>query len=491
MLPGSTRPSDRYLRGLFTGGVSRHNQIGFDDRGAEARRETQEEIRNELSRMEWLGKWFVGVISLSILIFALGVSASTPFDAELLKSASFFVSFAFIILFCSTTIGGFLGFLFAIPRLLQRSPHATEVKSASETPINAKPTGSNYLLSNSNLEEISDWLTKIIVGLGLIHLTNIIDMLGRYQDWLGKSLGEIPKAPPTSPFLVVLSITGLVLGFLFFYLQTRTRITLLLLATERARDENRSLELSAESQQTRVELGLRSGPQGNEIRKGGQIAPAQPVATDPDVLRTKPDASDDAERWAAWAGANARQGRMDEALRAWEIAIEKRPDKAIYYKQLADVYRASNRHEDALQFYETAIKRGEGSREVLKSQLGVALYVEGPEATQIAIRNAELLHSDPYMRKDPWIGLWRVVAYAQRFAELPANSEERAQLREIIKDGLEEIIAIAPNPKSSVRTFLRQLLEPGFQGGDPSENDLDIFQDDEEIANLIRGGSKK
>jgi hypothetical protein len=62
-------------------------------------------------------------------------------------------------------IGGvILGFLFAIPR-------------SNKTNSESKDIRAPYYSDNTNLEEISDWLTKIIVGVSLTQLPKILDRI--------------------------------------------------------------------------------------------------------------------------------------------------------------------------------------------------------------------------------------------------------------------------------------------------------------------------
>ena len=56
---------------------------------------------------------------------------------------------------------------------------------------------------NTNLEQISDWLTKILVGVGLVQLGAIIDSLGDLADFLGPALGNDVTGPPFAVALVV------------------------------------------------------------------------------------------------------------------------------------------------------------------------------------------------------------------------------------------------------------------------------------------------
>ena len=67
-------------------------------------------------------------------------------------------------------VGGLLGFLFGIPKALQ----------LRQEPETVKPTGQGEnrnnrqaYRANTNLEEVSDWLTKILVGVGLTQLNSI------------------------------------------------------------------------------------------------------------------------------------------------------------------------------------------------------------------------------------------------------------------------------------------------------------------------------
>jgi hypothetical protein len=68
--------------------------------------------------------------------------------------------------------GAFLGFLFAIPRAQQ------QVEQIDGRPVVAQANGQGPLRINTNLEQVSDWLTKIIVGVTLIELGRIVRSLG-------------------------------------------------------------------------------------------------------------------------------------------------------------------------------------------------------------------------------------------------------------------------------------------------------------------------
>lgn len=74
--------------------------------------------------------------------------------------------------------GSSLGFVFGIPRTLQHDVPATQVEADVDK-------GAVKYQINTNLEQISDWLTKIIIGIGLIEMRNIGSWLVAFQRILG------------------------------------------------------------------------------------------------------------------------------------------------------------------------------------------------------------------------------------------------------------------------------------------------------------------
>jgi hypothetical protein len=72
--------------------------------------------------------------------------------------------------------------------------------------------------ANTNLEQISDWLTKILVGVGLTQFNNIPDLFDRVGGYFGLALGTSPGAPKIA---IAIILFFSVCGFLFGYLWTR------------------------------------------------------------------------------------------------------------------------------------------------------------------------------------------------------------------------------------------------------------------------------
>lgn len=113
----------------------------------------------------------------------------------------------------SLSVGGLLGFLFGIPRTMRpRNPELVTGESRREA------VAAPYEPSN-NLEQVADWLTKILVGVGLVELGKIGNALGQVGDQVAKSVAPPPAG--TNVVTEVVLIAFATIGFLASFLWTR------------------------------------------------------------------------------------------------------------------------------------------------------------------------------------------------------------------------------------------------------------------------------
>jgi hypothetical protein len=154
----------------------------------------------------------------SIILLFFGVLIVLIFGANPSGQATIFIW----MLACLLT-GTFIGFLFGIPKVVQTNAVAT-ANAGTATPANANTGAPAYQQQvNSNLTEISDWLTKIIVGLGLVNLGKFPPYLSAIANILAKGLVQ-PSTQPSGLALAFAYGTILcyaTLGFLFGYITTR------------------------------------------------------------------------------------------------------------------------------------------------------------------------------------------------------------------------------------------------------------------------------
>jgi len=145
-----------------------------------------------------------------------------------------------------------LGFLFGIPRFIAHAGVPTGIsvpntqltspnkalgggQQQSQTPANQASDGKQQQFQapanqaavgdqqqplagvNTNLEEISDWLTKIIVGVSLVELQKIQVRLQEMAEFIAQSIGGAAQASFAYGLMVYFSTAG----FLGSYLLTR------------------------------------------------------------------------------------------------------------------------------------------------------------------------------------------------------------------------------------------------------------------------------
>lgn len=111
---------------------------------------------------------------------------------------------ALLIAGSALTTGCLVGFIFGIPRLIADS--ASGIKNDKR------------YIGNDNLAQVSDWLTKIIVGVGLTNLSRIPAYLKEMGEYLGDSLGGTSNGEVAA---ITMVLYFLICGFLLAYLWTR------------------------------------------------------------------------------------------------------------------------------------------------------------------------------------------------------------------------------------------------------------------------------
>lgn len=196
---------------------------------------------------------------------------------------------------CAFSGGALLGFLFGIPQYFARQGSSADPAKASYQP-------------NTNLTQVSDWLTKIIIGVGLVQFGQLARSIGRLGDSLSSSFGGEPMG---KPYGIAVVVGYFLIGFLSSYLYTRLRLQWAFAQADRGafeeliEDRNRADQkaLSLTDQQ----LDSRSAvPPPKELAEA--LAQASPVAQD-QALNKAREASD---RERAEVVVEALKGRQTE-----------------------------------------------------------------------------------------------------------------------------------------------------------------------------------
>jgi hypothetical protein len=151
------------------------------------------------------------VIAGLIAVVAVALNASDPGAVS---------GVAFLLAGSCLLVGVLIGFIFGIPRALQRGePEEPAVRPDSGAPkTEQRKEREGRYGDNTNLEQISDWLAKILVGVGLTQLGDVPANLAGAGKYLGPALGSGTAAEGLAIGILVYFPTA---GFLLGYLWTR------------------------------------------------------------------------------------------------------------------------------------------------------------------------------------------------------------------------------------------------------------------------------
>ena len=188
--------------------------------------------------------------------------------------------------------GGLFGFVFGIPRSLQepaRPPATTGDAADPDADERAARAARVRYAGNTSLEQISDWLTKIIVGVGLTQLANLPGALGAFGELMGPPLGGFPGSTVLAPLeLVFFGIGGFFLGYLW------TRLYLMSLYVESDEAAQRKMERAAELRAIATDAARKANAkdaaqraieQGSTLPTARDVPSAGPAAAASETVR--------------------------------------------------------------------------------------------------------------------------------------------------------------------------------------------------------------
>jgi hypothetical protein len=215
----------------------------------------------------------------------------------------------------SALIAWLLGLLFGIPRSSARP-------NGSPTPNTAG--GQMTSRVNTNLEDVSDWLTKTLVGVGLTQLTSLPHNLWHYATVLNDVSLKGDGGGPV--FILGVAVAGGAGGFWVGYVTTRTILRDLL------------------DQFDFGDILLAGDPKNLQLGDNHRLlAPTDPDVAAADVkLRSIPfNQLTSPKEMAAWGAAQARAANYSAALDALHKAATASPSDANIQTLLETVTKAN------------------------------------------------------------------------------------------------------------------------------------------------------
>lgn len=265
-------------------------------------------------------------------------------------------------------VGGLIGFLFGVPRSVagKSVPEDGQLTDSSgeKSPVDS-------YVPNTNLEQISDWLTKIIVGVSLVEAQSIAERLVALSDGIAGSVSGLD-----AEFVLSVIIYYVIAGFLIIYLWARLY---LMGQLQRANKVERQL---SQANIDRQAIGLSFSQMGQD---------AQEMPNADELNRTVKQASLETRRSinreASYHRWQAREGRvgsdkMEQIIPVLEALIDANDQDHYALAQLGYIYKDKPAPEwdKALNYLTRAISaRGKSGNKLYEANRLVCLINNDPD----------------------------------------------------------------------------------------------------------------
>jgi hypothetical protein len=171
-------------------------------------------------------RWWTAVVASVVVVASACFGISSPGDWTNRLGVAAAAGGLFT---AAIAVGAVFGFLFGLPRhrFVEQEGKSSEARSES------------HFLANSNLLKVSDWLTTILIGLGLVQLANAGPAIADLSQSLREPLGGMTYAGVSA---VATMIGVSIVAVIMTYLWTSTRVRELF---EKAEDEADALNRAA------------------------------------------------------------------------------------------------------------------------------------------------------------------------------------------------------------------------------------------------------
>lgn len=419
----------------------------------------------KLAPRDRLGDVLAGVVVVLILSLALLWTAPAR-TLILLFALGFF------------TAGFLVGFIFGIPKSAAQAPDASSVQA---------PTRRRVLLPNTNLDQISDWLTKTIVGLGLVELNKIPGAVRDLSAYLAAQAGSPALA---AGYCTAVVIEFPIVGFLGGYLVTRLVISRLIGDVETA------LATSPDDQDQlrRATAGLLTPADASDART--LVTPAAKKAA-VDVADRQLEELTNVNDIRAWARAKLVLDDFKAAIRGFRLATQL--DPADVRTRVELVTALDNSTDRKVGVVSEMLRNLEAAKAHIDDNTPDALrtavyeylvyanlFVFPPKGFEDAIRNGEEFVRTKLGEQSAvtWVNL--AAGYGQRYAwglKHDATPDDLKRTRDAALDAARRAIEM----DQGNREILRRLLVKAYPGKRKDEDDLEALEVDAAFRSLIIG----
>jgi hypothetical protein len=149
---------------------------------------------------------------------------------------------AFLLFAAGAAVGAVVGFLFGLPRARFADASQSNPQNPTAVGSTSEAGRSAHYLTNSNLIKVSDWLTTIIIGLGLVNLAKIGPAASSLRTTLEEPLGGTAYSGIIGVSMIIIALLS---SMILCYLWTSIRVRELLEDAEDEEQEDAEAEQAA------------------------------------------------------------------------------------------------------------------------------------------------------------------------------------------------------------------------------------------------------
>jgi hypothetical protein len=394
-----------------------------------------------------------------------------------------------LVCIAAASVGAIVGFLFGVPRPISESGAQISASSgaasggsqggadnAGKVPTTEQHQTAGWQ-SSTNLTQISDWLTKIIVGVGLVDFHKVLPILTALTTFVGgQLLGGIAGTRLVLPSLM---FAGSIFGFMYSYLFTQLFLAALMAYSANQVTNPMALYGSEKAEMAAIgpsDPRIAPSPRGvlTPETAPADVEPTQPQKEAARRISTVPlDDISDSDSLLAWARAQAVLNDYKSAVSGYGklLQIQRKPEvlaeASRVYARAGDITTARTLIEEA------ALNRDQTSP-VARARIvfdagNYALYDPPPGGYTRALT----LLDDATMAADTTGGLHvlRACANGQRYSYEGDNLTQDA--RDRLEAGVFHDLEIAWKMPGNAN-WIRYLLTPR-SGEGQTDDDLKSF----------------
>jgi tetratricopeptide (TPR) repeat protein len=378
--------------------------------------------------------------------------------------------------------GFIVGFIFGFPRTIAQpltpdAPPATSAVPAPDAPNGPHQTARAARLSvNTNLEQVSDWITKTIVALGLVQLRQLPRYFAQIASYAGRATGRPYTGASAQEAAAALLGYFTVLGFLAGYLLTR------MFFQGAFTRGDRGLEQAADVMKNTLVANSIGAPE-----KTATVSPQVTAAAEKLKDLSPFTANAYGISAADIARANLFSGDTKQAVEAYRSAIARDPSnprlRFEFARALQSVGAPGTEVEVMAALRDARAMEPQKPdpdlrRKIYESLTYLALYQPEPDGFTQAIFFGTAYTAEPTNLPSAVIFVNLAAAYGQQARWTKTHDGQLdVTVRARALDAARFAIRLDPAEKG----FLASLLK----GDRPGEDDLAVFKDDNEFRELL------